>query len=220
MANPDEFTLISIIGQNLHLNGIGLLATAIAYGIYVVLFCSAVVVLCRNEGKPWPKLFLLLAVFSMFTISTFFVAAYASIFFEEIRMVLIDHITEPVANKIILYRERFTHLSLVQQVMFFVEVIIGDFVVVWRAWVLWSGNRKIVIVPALLLLGSAASTLSFLGCYVHNDWRLDMPTTCGAFDISTYVLSMATNVASTGAIAYKVWYESHLNSCVRLSGSH
>ena len=57
----------------------------------------------------------------MFTISTFFVAAYASIFFEEIRTVLIDDIDEPVANKIISYQERFTYLSLLQQVMFFVE---------------------------------------------------------------------------------------------------
>ncbi|KAK1219122.1 hypothetical protein PQX77_018163 [Marasmius sp. AFHP31] len=80
------------------MNGIRLLATAIAYGIYVVLFCFAVVILCRDEGKPWAKFFLLLAVFSMFTISTFLVAAYASIFFEEIQMVLIN-ITEPAANK-------------------------------------------------------------------------------------------------------------------------
>ncbi|KAK1235412.1 hypothetical protein PQX77_001368 [Marasmius sp. AFHP31] len=205
MANPDEFTLISLIGQNLYMNGIGLLTTAIAYGIYAVLFCFAVVILCRNEGKPRAKFFLLLAVFSMFTISTFFVAAYASIFFEEIQMILIDHITEPVANKIISYQERFTHLSLVQQVMFFVEVVIGDFVVVWRAWALWSENRKVIIVPVLLLSGSAASMLSFLGCFVHHGWLLPVPLTCSAFDISTYVLSMATNVASTAAIAYKVW---------------
>ena len=58
----------------------------------------------------------------MFTISTFFVATYALMFFEEIKMVLIEHVNEPVANRIDLYQERFTLLSLIEEVMFFVEV--------------------------------------------------------------------------------------------------
>ncbi|KAL0579212.1 hypothetical protein V5O48_002774 [Marasmius crinis-equi] len=141
MANPDDFTLISIIGSNLFLNGLGLLTTAIPYGIYLVLFCFAIVILwsvgslhacyssdknvsptsSRNEGNARARFILLLAVLSMFAIATFFVSAYAQIFLEEIRMVLISDITEPVANKIIAYQSRFATLSLLQQVMFFVE---------------------------------------------------------------------------------------------------
>ncbi|KAJ8090472.1 hypothetical protein PM082_019070 [Marasmius tenuissimus] len=207
MANPDDFTLISIIGSNLFSNGVGLLVTTIPYGIYVVLFFFAVIILCRDGVKPQPKIALLLAVFSMFAISTFFVATYAHIFLETIRIVLVNGVTEPVANKIISYQDRFTFLSLIQEVLFFVEVLIGDFVVVWRAWALWSENRKIVLIPIALLLGSAASAASFFGCFVHYNWPLDMPPTCNALNISTYVLSMATNVASTTAIGYKVWVQ-------------
>ncbi|KAK1230545.1 hypothetical protein PQX77_006362, partial [Marasmius sp. AFHP31] len=161
----------------------------------------------RNGAKPRPKITLLLAVFSMFAISTFFVAAYAHIFLEEIRIVLVNGVTEPVANKIILYQDRFTFLSLVQEVLFFVEVLIGDFVVVWRAWALWSENRKVVLLPIALLLGSAVSTLSFIGCFVHHKWPLVMPPACNAFNNSIYVLSVATNIASTAAIGYKVWVQ-------------
>ncbi|KAL0566804.1 hypothetical protein V5O48_015200 [Marasmius crinis-equi] len=205
MANPDDFELISIIGYNLFRNGVGLLTTAIPYGIYLVLVCFAIVILCRNAGSSRAKIVLLLAVLSMFAISTFFVFTYACIFLEEIRMVFISGVTEPVANKIIAYRMRFTVLSLMQQVMFLVEVVIGDFVVVWRAWVLWSENRKIPLLSVLLLLCSAVSMLSFLGCFIHYDWPLIVPPTCTALNISTYALSMATNAAGTAAIGYKAW---------------
>ncbi|KAL0566803.1 hypothetical protein V5O48_015199 [Marasmius crinis-equi] len=205
MANPDDFTLISITGYNLFLNGVGLLATAIPYGIYLVLVCFTIVILCRNGGNSRAKIVLLLAVLSMFAISTFFVFAYACIFLEEIHMVFISGVTEPVANKIIAYRMRFTVLSLMQEVMFLIEVVIGDFVVVWRAWVLWSENRKIPLPSVLLLLCSAVSMLSFLGCFIHYDWPLIVPPTCTALNVSTYVLSMATNVAGTAAIGYKAW---------------
>ncbi|KAL0566037.1 hypothetical protein V5O48_015979 [Marasmius crinis-equi] len=121
MANPDDLTLISIIGSNLFLNGIGLLTTAIPYGIYLVLFFFAIVILCRNEGNVRARFILLLAVLLMFAISTFFVFAYAQIFLEEIRIVLISDVAEPIANKIIAYQSRFAKLSLLQEVMFFVE---------------------------------------------------------------------------------------------------
>ncbi|KAF9265130.1 hypothetical protein L218DRAFT_185446 [Marasmius fiardii PR-910] len=122
-----------------------------------------------------------------------------------IKTILIDNVDEPVANKIIAYRNRFTVLSLSQPVMFFCEVVIGDYIVVWRAWVLWTENRRVVYPSVFLLLGSAASVISFLGCLVHFDWPLDLPPTCRALSISNYVLSIATNVLATAAIGYKVW---------------
>ncbi|KAF9265129.1 hypothetical protein L218DRAFT_185414 [Marasmius fiardii PR-910] len=159
----------------------------------------------RNDGNVRARLFLLLAIVSMFAISTFFVAAYASIFFQGIKMVLIDNVDEPIINRIIAYQDRFTVLSLSQQVMFFAEVVIGDFVVVWRAWVLWAEKRRVVYVSVALFLCSVASVVGFLGCLVHFGWPLDMPPTCYALSISNYALSIATNIFATGAIAYKVW---------------
>ncbi|ESK93885.1 hypothetical protein Moror_12992 [Moniliophthora roreri MCA 2997] len=127
------------------------------------------------------------------------------IFVGSIQTILVNEVGILIAEKVPGYQEKWKELTLVEGVLFFLEVIIGDFVVVWRAWVLWSDNRKILIVPSLLLLGSVASTLAFLGCFIENDWPITLPPTCSSLNIATYVLSMATNITATCAIGYKVW---------------
>ncbi|ESK93883.1 hypothetical protein Moror_12990 [Moniliophthora roreri MCA 2997] len=217
-----DLEFVSLFGENITLNSTGLLATAIFYGVLFFSLSSNEIRLKLDfigrlrdtlllhdpyfvEGNMRAKFVLLVAVITMFGIASFFIASYMAMFVGGIQMILVNDVGTPIAEKVPGYQDKWKKFTRVEGVLFFLEVITGDFVVVWRAWALWSHNWKILIVPSLLLLGSAASTLALLGCFIENDWPITLPPTCSSLNIATYVLSTATNITATCAIGYKVW---------------
>jgi len=82
-------------------------------------------------------------------------------------------------------------------------MMINDGIVTWRAWVLCTGRRRLMIAPVLLLLGTYTMSFVFLALATHprltaNRGGLTYATAIGA-------LSMATNASSTLVIAYRLW---------------
>ncbi|KAF9255925.1 hypothetical protein L218DRAFT_1007985 [Marasmius fiardii PR-910] len=202
-TNPGQF--VASFGSNTILNIVNLLSGAVFYGVYAVLFCAGIAVLCRHEGNVKARIGLLLSIATMFTLTSFCFWGNAAITFAGIQEVLVNNVEQPYQLKVLAFSNKFQVLSSVAEVMVPLEIVVGDFIVLWRVWALFAGNRKVVLIPLLFLIGSAVCSLAFLGCFAQHDWPALYPETCNSIVISAYALSMATNVSATILIGYKFW---------------
>ena len=111
---------------------------------------------------------------------------------------------------------------------YILQYISGDAIIVWRAWALWPDNRKVVMVPIGLLIGSTgeyllaypkakpqriASTVSSLVCggleiRAFHTQSLRIEKMGGNAQLASWALSLATSVVATLLIAYKAWFVS------------
>ncbi|GLB42026.1 hypothetical protein LshimejAT787_1100410 [Lyophyllum shimeji] len=87
--------------------------------------------------------------------------------------------------------------------------MIGDAVVVWRAWVLYDEQRLAMVGPVALLAGTIGSGLGFLGFSSSEKVNIvggigGSVTRKNTF-VSFSALSLATNVITTALIVYKIW---------------
>jgi len=88
-------------------------------------------------------------------------------------------------------------------------IYISDGIVIWRAWVLFSEERWMMVFPVLLLLASIVSGIAYLALMStlsafiavqlrHATLTLDLVT-------ANLALSFATNVVATLMILYRLW---------------
>ncbi|KAJ8089163.1 hypothetical protein PM082_014411 [Marasmius tenuissimus] len=125
--------------------------------------------------------------------------------FRSIQIILVNDVDMTYTEKLLAFADEFTKFGAVMQVMLPLEILIGDGIVLWRAWKLCAENRKMVYLPMILLFATTVCSFSFFGCIVKNDWPVEYPNTCNKLQISAFSLSMATNLVGTLVVGYKVW---------------
>ncbi|KAF9265111.1 hypothetical protein L218DRAFT_986664 [Marasmius fiardii PR-910] len=201
-----DFAVLAIVGRNYILTLVGLLTTAVLYGIYTVLFFAATSILWRRRGSIMSvRTGLLVTVIVLFLLSTIYITANFSYFVIGINMLLIENPgTVPVMTKNAAYLAKFRRLGVVGQVTVPVACVIGDSIVIWRAWAL-SVRKKIMFLPVILLLGLTASCFSFVECMVREDLPVVISPRCRKRNIATFALSVATNAAGTAVIGHYIW---------------
>ncbi|EEB88990.1 hypothetical protein MPER_12967 [Moniliophthora perniciosa FA553] len=146
---------VSHLGTTVYLNVGSLIFSTFYYGIYAILVCFAVPILCNREGNSRARIIILIAILTMFAISTFSVVIQAMNVLLSVQ-VFVDGNEEGLG----MFRDKMHVPSGVEQILCFLTILIGDSVVIWRTWVLWSGDLKIVFIPCSLLLGTFASTFA------------------------------------------------------------
>ncbi|KAL0574079.1 hypothetical protein V5O48_006695 [Marasmius crinis-equi] len=136
----------------------------------------------------------------------------------RIQSVFVDDVGVPFMRKQAAFEEKFTLLYSVKEIAnplkaAGIQAALGDSIVFWRVWVLCAGDKKLVLAPFLLLIGTIACSFGFLGCFAQHNWPLVNPPTCDALIISAYSLSTATNLSVTIVIGYKLWfYRKHIGA--------
>ncbi|KAF4612669.1 hypothetical protein D9613_011881 [Agrocybe pediades] len=85
-------------------------------------------------------------------------------------------------------------------------LVISDAVVIYRLWVVWNYNKTIVIFPLSTLVGlmvcGSGITYQFSIFPLGNDV---FTSVAGRWITSSTVLSMCTNIYSTGLISWRIW---------------
>ncbi|RPD71239.1 hypothetical protein L226DRAFT_204913 [Lentinus tigrinus ALCF2SS1-7] len=115
-----------------------------------------------------------------------------------------------------------------------VNVIIGDAIVWWRAWVLWSDHRIVLYTWCTLILATMvtgivdtkdacmpeATLFSITSPFAPGSEVLSIGSLFGAdgWGIAAAILSLLTNMVATILIAYRAWEHrlfimSHLKGC-------
>ncbi|KAF9254754.1 hypothetical protein L218DRAFT_951312 [Marasmius fiardii PR-910] len=102
--------------------------------------------------------------------------------------------------------------GLPMEALFLINMIVGDSIVIWRAWVLCQNSRfqKLVYLPIVMLLTSFVFTIVALDCLFLNGFGNDSSIPAGSkmcrwSEAIAWGLSLATNILSTGSIAIIAW---------------
>ncbi|KAI0049834.1 hypothetical protein FA95DRAFT_1603999 [Auriscalpium vulgare] len=91
--------------------------------------------------------------------------------------------------------------------------VLGDGIVVWRAYVIWDRNRHILCVPFLLLLitlGTSVWQIMYTIFRVRVQANVDHAYQIGLF------MTLLTNVVATGIIGYRAWQHYRSSSVVQI----
>ncbi|KAI0280213.1 hypothetical protein BGY98DRAFT_350386 [Russula aff. rugulosa BPL654] len=86
-----------------------------------------------------------------------------------------------------------------------INTILGDSIVIWRAYVVWGRRLSVVIVPIVLLVGVGFS--SFAGAFAHSRAFYE-PKYATAFEktmIALPSLTLATNVVATCLVLSRIF---------------
>ncbi|RPD64453.1 hypothetical protein L226DRAFT_533713 [Lentinus tigrinus ALCF2SS1-7] len=94
-------------------------------------------------------------------------------------------------------------LNMAKDYIYITNLVLGDLVVVWRLYVVWGKNIWVVVAPLIMIAGELIS-----GYGAISQWLLPHPNppTMVKWGTAMYVLSMATNILVTAAIASRIWY--------------
>jgi len=172
------------------------------YGTSTLLFSlSAFIVLERRVKSPGRSILLCTTALS-FLLATAHWAATISTLVLFIRKALIADtlglLDEAGSNDFA------RHLSILNAIANWIVpflMIVNDSVVAWRAWVLCTGHRRLMIGPMLLLLGTYM--MSFVFVALSTDPRFKANTGRKTYAIGA--LSVSTNASSTLVIAHRLW---------------
>ncbi|KAJ8090448.1 hypothetical protein PM082_019046 [Marasmius tenuissimus] len=203
---PAELDLVARFASNMILTSAGLLTTSVFYGVYLVLFLAAMVILCnRREGHRTARLVLTIALVVLFLFSTAYLCCTMSYFVLGLRHLLINDVGTPLLKKNAAFLAKYRTVGVVGQVLLPIAVVVGDSIVIWRAWVLSAGNKKIMFVPVMLQLALTGTSFAWVGCFVDASMPTEIPETCRKINTATYILSMLANIAGTSVIGYTTW---------------
>ncbi|KAI0753217.1 hypothetical protein C8Q80DRAFT_1267633 [Daedaleopsis nitida] len=83
------------------------------------------------------------------------------------------------------------------------QLVLGDLVVVWRLYVVWGKNLWVAVLPVIMTAGELVTGYGSI-----SQWFLPnpVPETMVHWGTAMFVMSMATNIVVTVAIASRIWY--------------
>ncbi|KAI0318609.1 hypothetical protein OF83DRAFT_1170949 [Amylostereum chailletii] len=174
------------------------------YGINMGVFVLCLRVL-YVKGMKGPNLVLLAAAIAQFSLST----GHVITCFYQLYQGFVTHGRTPTGT-IAYFINNSTPEHVAQEVLYITNSLIGDAILIWRLYVIWHRNLWLTI-PFVVLctvtgatgyvalgnLPSLGSTGSVFEPRVH-DWLL-----------ASWSISIATQLAATLLIAYKVYTSSH-----------
>ncbi|KAI9441267.1 hypothetical protein H4582DRAFT_1365159 [Lactarius indigo] len=173
----------------------GVISGAAFFGAYIILTFTAVYLLARRE-KTVTSIFMMVLTLVMFGVSM----AY---FILDIILVSngVLHPQEYPETVIDLWGGVTTAQIICQGI----NSVLGDSIVIWRAWVVWGRQLSVVVAPLVLLFGVAFSSF---GAAVAQSRVFADPSYLAVFNkfmIALPSLTLATNVTATALILWRVW---------------
>ncbi|THH16097.1 hypothetical protein EW146_g4471 [Bondarzewia mesenterica] len=168
-------------------------------GIYFVLFAGSMHILLFRRRSITVRLvhnFVLGMTVVMFSVSTIHMGLSIKIFYNSFLKGTYWDPSSPGTDPLCI-----TKLYLPA-----INFILSDALVIWRAYVLWSFNINVCIVPVILVLATGAvaivgaqqSAAHMSTVLLYRSYHWDLTMNC---------LTLATNVITTGLVAYRGrWY--------------
>ncbi|KAI0051186.1 hypothetical protein FA95DRAFT_1602866 [Auriscalpium vulgare] len=104
-----------------------------------------------------------------------------------------------------------------------INLVLGDGIVIWRAWLIWQHSWRVIVWPLVLLLGTVGTiaaqvvltaTSSGVAKALSSDPGAPRTTTAKLY-IASVVLTLCTNGVVTCLIAYRAWIHYRSSQAIR-----
>ncbi|KAJ7092410.1 hypothetical protein B0H15DRAFT_799559 [Mycena belliarum] len=111
------------------------------------------------------------------------------------------------------------------EALFMFNMIVGDSVVIWRAWVLYQRTLWIISVPCLMLLMSFIFTIIDITCLTGTGWSTQTAIAgggpvCARAELIAWAFSFITNATCTIMIGLKAWNHRKSMKVLNVSPNH
>ncbi|KZT60391.1 hypothetical protein CALCODRAFT_117323 [Calocera cornea HHB12733] len=181
----------------------GLFVQSLLFGISVALSIDALYVLLRLKTGSKPNWLLVFAAASILIMTTIDMAF--SFYYVLQAFLILDANPEGFYE----YIGNFATWTNVSRVGLAVgEAMLGDFVLVYRTWVVW-GKRKqaylVIIVPVILWTTCTALVVVLLLHLARGKYESAFVGDPQQWVVSTLTITLAQNVLCIGLIVYKLW---------------
>ncbi|KAJ7758466.1 hypothetical protein DFH07DRAFT_1060354, partial [Mycena maculata] len=196
---------------------VNLLSAAIAslfYGMYFVLFCISMYLLVRRcvltNGNKYAPVFRSMVVISAVLLFCSVTAHWLVVFYRGVLGLVYFH---NGSDPDLFYDDGSQVTDVALDALLAISILIGDFMIIYRLWVVWSHSKLVLVVPMCSLL--ALVVLSILSVLTTES----MTETSGNDKLLTpdSVLTLLTNIYCTAMITWKIWRVVRL--CEPLNGT-
>ncbi|THH15182.1 hypothetical protein EW146_g5255 [Bondarzewia mesenterica] len=192
LSDDVSFEISSIIGET-----IPLAVETGFYSLWAAFFALSTYFLACKGFNFRTNLTMWLVTVIMFLVSTCHYASSCVIAFSDVlsdlQILVYPSILDIFDDSVV-----FQQMSDVQTYLPITNYILSDAVLLWRAWVLWDRNIKVMIVPALMWFTTAVVAFVSVGL-------LGMGYATIIFGMIASTLPLATNIVATSLIAFKAW---------------
>ncbi|RPD75657.1 hypothetical protein L226DRAFT_428175, partial [Lentinus tigrinus ALCF2SS1-7] len=186
---------------------IGFACEAVCWGIYVVLFLATFVLVLRRIRSHGINVPILVSMCALFALCTTHFAIEFNHFYTVLGSMGVGGIaieTKPLIGA---------------DILFSICDLLGDFILLYRCWIVWGRNYWVIIFPALTAIAGFACIMEVAHVVVTLDPTAPFaPAFIIPLGIAGYSLPLATNVIATALIVSKLWWMLHVGTKETLSG--
>ncbi|KAJ7590137.1 hypothetical protein C8J56DRAFT_1163784 [Mycena floridula] len=191
-------------GEFIMKEALPLMAQTIFWTLYLVSVVLTVVVLSR-KGFTRARTSLLALIAMMFVLDTLIFVLSLYTFFQQTREILLRGIFK--GDELVRVQNPVATEDAVAEVLAMLMLILGDCIVIWRAYAVWTRSRTIILIPVAFMLGYIANFPFFIACNIRHrqDITHAVAPACFATDTSGWILSFCANISATLMIFYTAW---------------
>lgn len=189
----------------------------IFYGLFIVLITLSTYFLCFQGIKSRASVGLLVVTMIMFATSSTYLGLSLANALLNSQINLYAAIQSATDVQLSIYHKLIQMLVLprLQNAQNFLPVInyvLSDAIVIWRAWVLWEHNIRVLAAPIVLLIGTTGAALASAAFEVklaadgyHTTAASGNLTSLGNLQYAVWFMTLATNLVATVLISIKAW---------------
>ncbi|KIY68046.1 hypothetical protein CYLTODRAFT_421990 [Cylindrobasidium torrendii FP15055 ss-10] len=197
----------------MYMHGIvGIICESVWWAIYLVLFIYATRLQLSHGLRTIPAIVMFAVTLILFASSTSLLGMNATWLMTQLNGMLIDYPDLALWDRVSKTNERLAQFGVPMEALFLTNMIIGDSVVIWRAWALWQGGgrmRWLLAAPISFLCVSFGFMVQALKCLSDGAFGQstipDGGRLCAWSEPISWGISLLTNISSTTLIAIKAW---------------
>ncbi|KAJ7726822.1 hypothetical protein DFH07DRAFT_234745 [Mycena maculata] len=212
-----------LFGLDITQNTVGVIWETMFFSAYGIFFAVAVYTIFRKGLKSRASVVMLCVVIYLYASSATLWALNVTDLFKNTHALLIDYPNMPIQDRAAQADIDVLKLGTPEEALFMFNMVVGDSVVIWRAWVLYERTLWVVSIPCFLLLMSFIFNVIDLTCLTGAGFSNQSTVAGGAgvcthAELISWAFSLVTNVACTMLIGFKAWQHRRSTRALSLVG--
>ncbi|KAJ6511645.1 hypothetical protein DFH09DRAFT_1333783 [Mycena vulgaris] len=201
LSQEDKRTLYTF-GQILGQDAVGLIWETAFQTMYSMFFVLAVWSIVRKGLASRASRVLLCVVVYLYAAALALWALDIAWWFRRIHAFLMDHPDMSLAERRAQGDRVVAGFGTPMEAIFLINILLGDSIVIWRAWVLYPRMRWVLLVPCLMLFISSFFAAVDIACLSIGDWAGQTTIAsggpvCARAELMSWGFSFITNATCT-----------------------
>ncbi|KAE9395751.1 hypothetical protein BT96DRAFT_922602 [Gymnopus androsaceus JB14] len=200
----EELQEIAYVGLALFQNYARAILSCTFFGIYCLLFAIGLYISSHKRFTGWAKKTLLCLLIATFILMILYVMANLLVDMLLLQYEVILPLPEGSTAETAAVSQQLLEVGAqISNWTTNLILLIGDLIIIWRAWAVWMHSRMVKLLLALFVLVVIGVNLA--DAFVDNQKHLTATGQTVTLDSVFFALSLSVNVTLTLLIAYRTW---------------